>query len=199
MPLQTLGVEGFSHHQIAPPFTDEQPGDFASRYIRLVEDGYQAPDVVAQPPILEIEPQQLMIMGYVAHGRTINQIRKKDPSLSRGDIVGVEEDLQEAFGVRTTSAVVHQMIVRGILPIELVTDESPTRQLTKPDRATIRSYAAGRVPEQIAQNLGMTVRELIDYEKGLHKKIGAWTRPHSVLQGHRLGVLRLGLAEVGPH
>jgi DNA-binding CsgD family transcriptional regulator len=158
----------------------------SSRHLHLVDS---APvESLPRTPGPELTPRQFRVVSLLSMGKTINHIRKEVPG-SRGDIVQVEEEAQAKFGVETPSALINQVIVHGILPIEVETNDELVSQITAPDRYALRSYAAGVPIDRIARSLGMAVREFIKYEPVLQRKVGAKKRPQSVRRGHELGIL----------
>jgi len=157
-----------------------------SRHLYLVD---QPPaEALPEVPSPEMTPRQFRVLALVSMGKTINQIRRVVPG-SRNDIVQLEKEAQAIFGVETPSALVHQAIVHGSLPIKVETNDEFISQVTAPDRYTLRSYAAGVPEDRIAKSLGMGVAEFIKYEPVLHRKVGAKKRPESVRRGHELGFL----------
>jgi DNA-binding CsgD family transcriptional regulator len=142
-------------------------------------------------PAFDIDPLQLAVIGLISQGRTLNQAAK-ETSLQRSDVIGVEKDLQAELGVRNTSAVVDRLIISGILPIELETDDRITDRLTHPDRSALRSRASGLPDQQIARSLGLTINQFIKgFEADLHYKLEVKKRPQSIRRAHELGILRI--------
>ena len=197
MPPLALHVERFTPQPV--PLAQELLTKIGQQavggHLQVVE-GESADHQAMTSVVPDLTRKQLKVITLTAHGRAISQILKGSRSLTRGDVVGIQEDLQDTFEVPTTSAVVHQMIVREMLPVEHEPDKQRTSRLTDQDKSTAISYAAGEVPVQIARGLGMTMGEFIQHEKELHAKIGSRSRPNTVFLGHKLGLFRLGLAEV---
>jgi DNA-binding CsgD family transcriptional regulator len=157
-----------------------------SRHLYLVD---QPPaEALPEAPSPDLTPRQFGVVALLSIGKTINQMRKVVPG-SRNDIVQLEKEAQAIFGVETPSALVHQAIVHGSLPIEVKTNDEFTSRVTAPDKYALRSYAAGVPVDRIAKSLGMGVAEFIKYEPVLHRKVGAKKRPESVRRGHELGFL----------
>jgi len=171
----------------APAYSEEV---VAGHRFYAVQSGIAAIELPVPDSFSPLSEQEFVVASLLSIGKTLNQIRGSTAvELSRGEAVQIEESAQAKLGVKTPSALVHQLIGRGILPIVVNKDWDLIRGLPASDRYALRSYAQGVPVERIADTLGMTVPKFIKYEPVLLRKVGARKRPQAVRYSHELGII----------
>lgn len=160
----------------------------AVRYMHIVEPGAGIIELPIPESFAPLTAQQFVATSLLSIGKTLNQIRKMT-DVSRGEAVEIERGAQARLGVEAPSALVHQAIRCGILPITIEQDRDLVRGMPASDRYVLKAYAQGVPAERIAGTLGMTVPKFIKYEPILMRKVGAHKRPQAVRHGHELGIL----------